>query len=275
MSESISGARPARATGLGRVVFAVTLIGLGILGLIQRDFGAPSGPVPEGAPARTALIYVSALVVLACGAGLLVRRAAAASARVLLAFFVLWLVAVRLPYFVLVSSSVDGWYSVFQTAVLTAAAWALFVSLATDGDRRRFGFLASSTGLRVARTLYGLALIVFGVAHFLYLEATAPLVPDWLPGHVAWAYITGATFIAAGLAIVAGVWARVAAVLSVWQMGLFAVLVWVPRALARTLSAFQWGEFVATVVLTAAGWVVADSYRAGAAGPSRSGSGSS
>lgn len=250
--------RPGAAS---HTAFAATMIGLGILGLVQRDFASTWGPVPDDAPGRAALIYLCALVSFACGAGLLVRRYAAASARILFAFDVLWILAVRVPYFLFVSSAVDGWHSLSQSVVMTAAAWILFVALATDRHRRRLGFLVGRGGVRVARALYGLALIPFGIAHFLFLEATAPLVPDWLPWHVAWAYVTGATFVAAGVAILAGWWARLAATLSVVQMGLFAILVWIPRAVAGTLSAFQWGEFVATVALTAAGWVVADSWR--------------
>ena len=243
---------------VSHIIFAVVLIGLGVLGLVKGGFAPGWEPVPESIPARQALAYICDLVYLACGAGLLWRRAAVLAARVLFVYLLLWLLLLRLPWMI-VAFGVGTWWPASSTAVLAASAWVLYSSLFNEN---RNSFVTGETGLGIARVLFGLGLIPFGLAHFLYLEATAPLVPGWMLWPVFWAYFTGGAFIAAGLGIVTGVFARLAATLATLQFAMLTLLVWVLMIIeGRQLSAFQWNEFVVSILLTAAAWVVADSYQ--------------
>lgn len=250
-----------RIASAGHVAFAAVFIALGIQGLITRQFTAVWQPVPKAVPAREAWVMVSAVVSLASGIGLLWKRSAVIAARALFASLVLWLLIFRLPVVLRAPASVLSWDGCAETSVMVAGAWALYAAFAANWDRRRLAFITGENGVRIARVLYGLAMIPFGLAHFAFIKETAGLVPGWLPAHMAWAYLTGATFLAAGGAVLVGVWARLGASLSALQIGLFTLLVWVPIVAAGSKDAFQWSEFAVSSALTAGAWVVADSCR--------------
>lgn len=250
-----------RIASPGHAAFAATIIALGIVGFTTGDFAGVWGGVPERLPARAALAYFSAFVALPCGLGLLWRRTAASAARVLLAYLVLWLLAFKAPFIFRAPMQEVSYQTCGETAAIAAAAWVLYTWFASDWDKRRLAFAAGDTGLRIARVLYGLALIAFGLSHFFYVQMTAPLVPSWLPSPVGWAYFTGGAYLAAGVAIIIGVFARLAASLVALQIALISLLVWPPIVASGHVGAFQWGEVVVTSVLTASAWVLAESYR--------------
>jgi uncharacterized membrane protein len=250
-----------RIVSAGHAVFAVILAAIGVLGFIKPEYAAIWDGVPKAFPARELLPYVCALVALSCGLGLLWPRSAPLAARVLLVWLLAWALIFKGRFILLAPLQEGSYQSAGENAVIVAGAWVLFTWFATDWDRRHLGVATGERGLRIARVLYGLALLAFGLSHFFYLQFTAPLIPAWLLWPVFWAYFTGSTYLAAGLAVLSGVWARLAATLAAVQMGAFILLVWLPMILAGKMSGFNWGEITVNFALVAGGWVVAESYR--------------
>jgi uncharacterized membrane protein len=171
----------------------------------------------------------------------------------------LWLLTLLLPNFFFEPLFAACW-SVFPLLLMAAAAWTLYVSFAESWDNKYLSVMLGNNGLRIARCLYGACLIFFGIAHFVDVEDTIALVPHWLPGHFFWAYFTGCAFIAAGLAIFAGVCARLAVTLSALQLALFLFLVWIPALATRPEDPFRWSEAILNAALCSGAWVMVDSY---------------
>jgi len=103
--------------------------------------------------------------------------------------------------------------------------------------------------------------LLFGGAHFFYMNMTVPLIPKWLPpSQVFWAYATGIGHIAAGLAILTGVQSRLAAILLTIMFASFTPLVHLPMLLADPSNRYIWSENALNLALTGAAWVVAVSF---------------
>lgn len=250
-----------RIASVGHAVFAATMIALGILGLIKGDFASVWQQVPADVPAREALAYLCAMVSLVSGIGLLWQQTAALAARVTLVYLLLWLLLLKVPDVFKAPGMEASWLGCGEIAVVLSGAIVLYAWFAADWDRQHLGFAAGDKGVRNARVLFGVALIPLGLAHLVYINETAAMVPGWLPAHKFWAFMTGCTYLLASIAVLAGVRARLAAALTAAQMGGFMLLVWVPNIVAGTRDSLQWSGSLISLALTAGAWVVADSYR--------------
>jgi uncharacterized membrane protein len=223
----------------GALPYAAGAIALGLVSIFYRSFALQWQPVPAAIP--TSLAWLSGLILIAGGIAALARDAG--WARLLLpVYYFLWVVALHLPA-VAAAPNVGSLLGVAEILALASGGTALVA-----GRPGAPGWLGPA-----ARIAFGLCPLVFGISHFVYADFTAAMVPGWIPVKLFWAYATGAAHVAAGLAILSGIRARLAAGMLAVMAGAFAVLLHLPRVAAAPGSQVEWTMLaVATSIAGAA-----------------------
>jgi uncharacterized membrane protein len=251
-------------------LFAIGMMGLGILALVYGDFALVWQPVAAWVPGRTALAYGSGVLMLLCGVGLLFTATAAWSVRILFPYLILWAL-LKVPALVAAPQIEGVWLGFGELAVLLAGGWTLFASLAELPERSILAFATGEKAIRRARILFAVSLLPIGLSHLVYTKETADLVPAWLPLRVGWAYLTGVGQMSCGLGVLFRILPRVAAATEAGMLSLFTLLVWAPKLLATPRTRLSWTAFFISWAITSAAWVVATNFAAksGRAGVSR------
>jgi uncharacterized membrane protein len=239
---------------LPRTIFALGMLGLGVLTLFYGDFALNWQPVPDWVPARRVLVYVSACGLLGGGAALLWGRSATRGALFLMVYLAIFWVLPQLLKAAPKPASIGLWLGFCETVgVMSGAGMIWSQSLRNDAFWQMFA------------RLFGACCVLYGLSHFAYAEFTASMVPAWLPQRLWLAYATGAVHVAAGLAMLLSWQTRSAAWVEGIMMSSFVLLVhlpslwmqpppaWGPTLRTELTPLFWAGALAATALLIAGG----------------------
>jgi len=239
---------------VGWRVYGLGVMALGMVCLAWGDFD-PGQPVSKDFPARTALAYAAAAFMFVAGAAVEWRRTAAWGAAALTVYYAIIVVILMNGRLVLAHYAEFGAYSGVAEQLAIAAA-----GLIAYAANAKIDAALAARLTRLGQLAFGICALLFGGAHFFYMNLTIPMVPQWLPPTQGfWAYATGVGHIAAGVAILTGVQARLAAILLTAMFASFTPLVHVPMLLADPSRYVNWTENALNFALVGAAWVVADS----------------
>lgn len=240
--------------------FGAHLLGLGVvaMALVCLVWGSLDGgqPLPASLPGRAMIVTAIALFMLAAGGAMLWRRTLAWGAAALTAYYAVIVVLLMNGRVILAhAAEFQAYNGAAEQLAVPAAALVAYAAGA------RIDAALAARLVRIGQILFGLCAIVFGAAHFVYMNMTAPLVPAWLPpSQLFWGYATGVAHIAAGVAIVTRVQARLAAILLTAMYAIFSLLVHLPLAFADPASHFVWAENALNLTLIGCAWTIADSF---------------
>jgi uncharacterized membrane protein YphA (DoxX/SURF4 family) len=242
-------------------VYGLAAVGFGLVGLSWGDFAAVWQPVPASLPGRTTLAYIVAALLLLAGLSIQRRRSAALGTLTLTTLYSLGVILLHVPLVIARPTVFVNWSGTAEQLALVAGglvAYAFYrappASPATASDA------VTAQIVFCGRLIFGVCLILFASAHLFYLKATADFVPAWLPpNQMFWAYATAAGHFLAGVAILSGIAARLAARLLAGMFVVFEVLVHAPTLFADPHSHFNWAANAMNFALIASAWIIAAS----------------
>ncbi|HEY2686157.1 MAG TPA: DoxX family protein [Steroidobacteraceae bacterium] len=246
---------------VGQIALSIGCIGLGAITLAYGDFALQWQPISASLPGFKPAVYLSAAALLAAGIGIQIKRTARSVSFGLCAYFALFWV---LPHLIRLAphlASIAEWLGFCEVVGALSGLIALYCLLSNPRG------IAESWLLAVAQRLFGFCCIVFGMSHFVYARFTAEMIPAWFPARMALAYITGSAHLLAGIAILVGLRASLAALLEAIMMSLFVLLLHLPSLWASPPPA--WGPTWRTVItpffwatcLAGCAWLIAASLR--------------
>lgn len=248
---------------LGIAMLGFSTICFGIACFLQRDFTSFWQPVPEWFPLRQPLAFASAAALVLSGAALFFERTRKTAAMVQVGLFLAYALS-----WLSVLPERQPWLGIAEHLAIVAGAATIWARLSPEAASR-IGF-----GPIPVRIVLGCCSIVFALAHFVFADATAKMVPTWIPGTpLFWALFTGVGHLAVGLALISGVLAVLSTRMAALMYLCFAALAWAPGAFAHPDQWLRWAGIAITLSMLSGVWLVGDYLKLAAARRRESGTG--
>jgi hypothetical protein len=236
---------------LGRHVFGVAALGFGLVTLAWPDIYDWLGLRHIwNAEGGRGIVYIAGAAQILGGAAIQFGRTAKTGAAILGAvYFVFALLCV--PRIVAKPQTYNSWGNFFEQFSLATGAAIVYW--------RSSSFCSPNTLTRIGRILFGLCGASFATEQAVYLQATATLVPKWLPpSQTFWAVATTVAFALAAAALLTNRMALLATRLLTMMIVSFGLLVWIPLLLSTPHRHTNWSETAETFAIAGATWILAD-----------------
>jgi hypothetical protein len=229
-------------SSLGRHVFGVAALASGLVTLVWHDYNGWHQP--------RYLVDAAAAAQIFGGAALQFLRTAKAGAVVLGAVFLVFALQC-VPQIFATPKVYNSWGNFFEQFSLATGAVIVYASVSSAGAPEAIG--------RIGRILFGICVASFTLEQAVYLDATAHLVPKWIPpSQMFWAVTTTVSFALGAAALLTNRMALLASRLLTTMIVIFGILVWLPLLLSDPHSHTNWSEAAETFAIAGTAWILAD-----------------
>ncbi len=196
------------------------------------------------------IVYAAAAALIFGGAAIQFRRTAKTGAAVLGAACLVFTI-LCLPPIVAAPRIYNSWGNFFEQFSLLTGAAIVYARWSSAWSPQTLG--------RIGRILLGICVVSFTLEQAVYFDATAHLVPNWIPpSQMFWAIATTVSFALAAVALLANRLALLASRLLTIMVVSFGLLVWVPLLLSAPHNHTNWSEIAETFEIAGVAWILAD-----------------
>ena len=188
---------------IGRIFYGTAITGMGVQTVY--DHSLPYMLMPPAnfrAPVLLVLTYIFGFIFILAGASILlkkkIRPLALLLGTVLLSIFCFYYI----PYQFIENQNymhLGEWDNAEKEWALSSGAFIIAGCFPENREGVLFRFLRKLIPL--GTIFFAIAIISFGIDHFLYAKGVALYIPSWIPNKMFWAYFAGAALLGAGLGI--------------------------------------------------------------------------
>jgi hypothetical protein len=183
-------------------------------------------------------------MLITAGAAIILEKKARTISLVLGGVLLLMLVFGQVPYEFMVIPYKKTHLGVWDNALKgLALAGGAFVVAGSFPEERKNG-QSKALFIRLLAKLipfggifFCITMTSFGMAHFLYLQHVAAMVPGWMPDHIFWTYFAGVALIGSGTAIILKIRQKRIATLLGAMIFIWFIFLHIPDAIAYPLAA--------------------------------------
>lgn len=239
---------------VGRLLFAVAMAFFGAQCIIFARGGTGLVPGPPWSQGHVGLAWIAGIGFILAAVCLASGWQGRVAANVLGLCMLVQVLFVYVPRMVTHVHDPRPWTSGFEVLALGGAAFVLATTLPDEVHKEGGG---QPYLIEAGRYMFAIALVVFGIQHFMYAQFVAALVTPWIPGHLFWAYFVGVAFFAAAMCFGIGTKVRLAGVMLGVMFLLFVVLLHIPRMIAAPHDGNEWTSGFVALACAGASFVLA------------------
>ena len=232
---------------IGRVLFASAVVALGLEQLIKGDFSVGLLPFPPAFPGRYIFVLMLGLVLIIAGMSIGFLRRARVSALGLGILFLGLTLYLHVPTLLTNPRSGNTW-TVFAE-LLAFSGGALYIAggfQQTDWRlvERQFNWTV------LGKYFFVVALLIFGMLHFIYAAYIATLIPPWIPARLFWAYFVGVAFCGTALSLLLNRYQTLSTGLLGLMFFLWVVLLHAPRVVKNPQIEPEWTSLLIALAMS-------------------------